>query len=208
MKYIIENSQVPLDRLKRFVQFSSSDLGSQLTSSNSAKDLLYLILDRCSLIDIKHIDEMVEEFDLKIAKQYIKKYKEELDEFCQKTSVRLCLKESFEVTLPYTPIICESSTLIIEGSPDEYTLQDVRDVLYIAFERLSYAIKMVYIEEGPFPNSIAITCTLAMHLAMLLLAKGFDNLEKLKPKRLIRLNVGYVTVWDRDHVDEVYDITI
>ena len=202
----IERNQLQINCLKSFLRYSYPDLTSQLSASCTIDDILSLVQKKCSLIDIKLLEEIVEEFELKEAEKHISTYKQEVAKFCQTMSVRLCLNETFQVSVPHTPLKCETATFVLDWNPDEHMLDDVRNLLSATFESLSLTIKVVVIKEG---NSIIIKCCFPVHLAMLLIAEAFDNLETLKQRfGLLSLTIGYVTVWNKQNRDEVNKIII
>ena len=197
----IEKRQPSIERLKRFLKFTHSELTSQLFATSTIDDILSIVQKKCSLIDIKLLEAIVKEFELKEAEKHISTYKEEIVKFCQTMSVHLCLKETFQVTVPHTPLQCETITFVLDWNPDEHMLDDVRNLLSATFESLSLTVKVVVIKES---NSIIIKCCFPVHLAMLLIAEAFDNLETLKQRfGLLSLTIGYVTVWNKQNRDEV-----
>ena len=199
---VIESCQPSIEqRLKRFLKLTYSNFTSRLSASSTIDDIFSLVQEKCSLIDIKLLEEMVKEFELKEAEKHINTYKEEIEKFCQTMSVRLCLNETFQVSVSHTPLKCETATFVLDWNPDEHTLDDVRNLLAATFESLSLTVKVVVIKEG---NSIIIKCCFPVHLAMLLIAEAFDNLETLKQRfGLLSLTIGYVTVWNKQNRDEV-----
>ena len=198
VKNSIENCRPSLENLKEFLEFTYSDITSRLSACKTVKDVLSLVKEKCSLINIKLLEGMIEEFQFKEAEQHIQTYKEEIDKFCQTMSARLCLNETFQVTVPHTPLQCETATFVVEGNPDECMLEDIRNLLSVAFERLSLTVNVVVIKKG---NSVVIICKFPVNLAMLLVAKAMDNLEILKKKfHLKSLTIGYVRVWNKHEV--------
>ena len=198
---VIESCQPSIERLKRFLKFTYSELTSQLSATSTIDDILSIVQKKCSLINIKLLEEIVEEFELKEAEKHISAYKQEVAKFCRAMSVRLCLNETFQVSVPHTPLKCETATFVLDWNPDEHMLDDVRNLLSATFESLSLTVKVVVIKEG---NSIIIKCCFPVHLAMLLIAEAFDNLETLKQRfGLLSLTIGYVTVWNKQSRDEV-----
>ena len=197
----IEKSQPPIDHLKLILKYSYPDLTSQLSTSKSFNEVLSLVQEKCSIINVALLEKIVQALKLKEAEKHINTYKEEIDKFCKTLSVRLSLNETFQVSVPHTPLKCETITFVVEGNPDEYMLDDVRNLLSATFEILSRSVHVVVIKEG---NSIIIKCCFPVHLAMLLIAEAFDNLETLKQKfGLLSLTIGYVTVWNKQNRDEV-----
>ena len=197
----IERSQPPIDHLKLILKYIYPDLASQLSTSKSFNEVLSLVQEKCSIINVALLEKIVQALKLKEAEKHINTYKEEIDKFCKTLSVRLSLNETFQVSVPHTPLQCETITFVVEGNPDEYMLDDVRNLLSATFEILSRSVHVLVIKEG---NSIIIKCCFPVHLAMLLIAEAFDNLETLKQRfGLLSLTIGYVTVWNKQNRDEV-----
>ena len=194
----IEENRLPVHCLKSFLGYSYHGLVSRLSICENINDILNLVQEKCSVIDISLLQGMAEEFELKQAEQHINTYKKEIEEFCQTMSVRLCLNKTFQVSVPHTPLQCETATFVLDWNPDEHMLDDVKNLLSATFESLSLTVKVVVIKEG---NSIIITCTFPVQLAMFLVDKAFDNLKMLKQKfGLLSLTIGCVTVLKRDKV--------
>ena len=204
VQMVIERSQPPIDHLKSILKYSYPDLASQLSTSKSFNEVLSLVQEKCSIINVALLEKIVQALELKEAEKHINTYKAEINKFCQTLSVRLCLKETFQVSVPHTPLKWETITFVVEGDPDKILLDDVRNLLSATFEILSRSVHVVVIKEG---NSIIIKCCFPVHLAMLLIAEAFDNLETLKQRfGLLSLTIGYVTVWNKQNRDEVNKI--
>ena len=200
---VIERRQPPmLDSLKKsFLSHSYPDIASQLSASKSINEVLSLVQKKCSLINIKLLQEIVVWLELKDAEEHIKAYKRQIKKFCRKMRARLCLNETFQVTVPHIPLKCEAITFVIDLNPDNFTLEDAQNLLSVAFDKLSDKVLVVSMKED---KSITILCTFPVHIAMLLIAKAFDNLETLKQRfGLLSLTIGYVTVWNKQNRDEV-----
>ena len=203
IQVVIEKRQPPmLDSLKNsFLRYSYPDIASQLSASKSINEVLSLVQKKCSLTNIKLLHKMVVALELQEAEEHIKTYEREIEDFCRKMRARLCLNETFQVTVPHTPLKCETITFVIDPNPDNFMLEDANDLLSAAFDKLSDKVLVVSMEDD---KSITILCTFPVHIAMLLIAKAFDNLETLKQRfGLLSLTIGYVTVWNKQNRDEV-----
>ena len=117
-------------------------------------------------------------------------------------SVRLCLEEIFPITATPTPLISETATFVLDWDPDDYTLNDIRTILSVVFERLAKRVTVKVIKEG---NSIIVTCTFPLNLLGPLIAKAQKTILSIKNKRLITLTIGHCIVWDVRKRDEVRD---
>ena len=201
---VVEKCQPSMERLKTFLEYSYPNLASRLSTSENIKSVLSLVQEKCSLINVALLEDMVEELELKEAEEHITTYKKEIDTFCQTLSARLCLNETFQVTVSHTRLQCETITFVLDWNPDDYMLDDVRNLLSVAFETLSRRVKVIVIKEG---NSVITVCSFPVHLASQLIAKAFKNLKTLKKGfGLLSLTIGYVTVWNEQNRDEVNEI--
>ena len=126
---VIEKHQPSIECLKRFLKFTHSELTSQLSATSTIDDILSVLQKKCSLIDIKLLEAIVKEFELKAAEKHIDTYKEDVAKFCQTMSVHLCLNETFQVSVPHTPLQCETATFVLDWNPDEHMLDDVKNLL-------------------------------------------------------------------------------
>ena len=74
-------------------------------------------------------------FNVEGVKTYIVSYTKAI-EFCQNSSIRVCLDEIFLVTMTSPPLKCETVTFVLDWDPDDYTLNDIRTLLSAVFQRL------------------------------------------------------------------------
>ena len=147
VQHVIEKCQPSIDELKRYLQYIYPDLDSRLHLCTSIDNVLSLVQEKCSLINTKLLEAMIKGFEFKEAEEYINTYKEEVARFCQGISVRLCL---YELSLKYTelPLRVPTVTFILDWNPDEYMLDDIRQLLCIAFEILNMIVRVVVIKES------------------------------------------------------------
>ena len=196
----INASPPPLDTLKRFVTDSYSHLKSQVFCSNSVDDILDVVNDHCTLIDINSLEGIVEQFKIKQAETHIQAYKNIVRSFCKETKACLCLNENFKITKTPSLLRCETIEFVLDWDPKSCTLKDIKDILS---ESLKMNVQIRYIGEG---NSIIVICFFPLSPAILIIiAKAQESLEVLKKKGLLKLTVGYCTIYDKCKRDEVRD---
>ena len=192
----------PIEEVKTLLQDSYPDLKSQLAHVNAVDEILTIIRDKCTLIDITYLEVIVETFDIEEAEGYVQTYKTSIEEFCRTVSVRLSLDENFKVSNTSSTLKCETATFILDWNPDDCVLDDVRDVLSECFESLS---KNVQIRVIKTTNSISVTCTFPLSLATALVAKALETIEVVKKSGLMRMCIGSCIIFDlkRRHVVSV-----
>ena len=149
-KAFLKNSPL-IEDLKTFLQDIFPDLKPQIAHVNTIGDILNIIREKCTLIDINYLERIVEEFDIREAKSYIEAYKSYMEEFCRTVSVKLCLDESFNVKTS-SSLKGETATFILDWDSDDCMINDIEDILSVCLEEQSInvqveTIKTINIEE-------------------------------------------------------------
>uniref|UniRef100_A0A1X7US54 Death domain-containing protein n=1 Tax=Amphimedon queenslandica TaxID=400682 RepID=A0A1X7US54_AMPQE len=190
---------VDVQELKGFLQIltSNSDIKEKLNACQSKGDVMQIIIDHCSLVDLTLLEGIIDRFKIEeSAKEHITEYKETVKVFCSDISLRSLLNET--ISCP-SSLQCETLRFSVDKSVDERTLKDVQDLTKIAFESNSSCIRVVVIKEG---NSFIITCSFPLALSESLIATALKNLEQLKKEGLIKLTIGYSTIYSQDENQE------
>ena len=195
----INKSSPPLDILKRFLEDGYSHLKSRIAHSNSINDVLDVVNDDCTLINISCLETVVKRFDIKEAMAHIQAYKEVVQSFCKEMKASLCLGESFKVTKIPPLLRCETAVFTLDWDPKGCTLEDIKNLLA---ESVEGNVEIRDIREG---RSIVVTCFFSLSLMTSLIAKAQETLESIKRKGLIQLTIGYCTIYDKHQRDKVRD---
>ena len=153
-----------------------------------------MIEGECSLTDIELLETVVEEFEVTEAEGYIEQYKTTLEGFCHSMSIDLCLKEKFDAVNTSPSLKCESATYVFDWRPDEKKLKDITDILSKTSGKF---VKIKYIDTG---YSIVVTCSFPHSLTGALIIKLSENLELLIKNGLMKLTVGYCTIWKKQKI--------
>ena len=182
--------------MKQFLRDGYSYLKSQIAHSNSIDDVLDVVNDHCTLIDISCLEGIVERFDIKEAKIHIQVYKNVLQSFCKETKACLCLNETFKENKSHSLLKYETAVFVLDRDPKSCTLEDIKDILA---ESVEDNVQIRVIREG---NSIIVTCFFPLNLTTLLIARAQETLESVKMRGLLQLTVGHCTIYDyrRDKV--------
>ena len=190
VRKIIKKEPPPLDDIKEFLCCYKSSLKSHLSSCSDISEVLQVIEKECSLINIRLLQSAVEEFRFKEAEKFINEYKDILKKFCHSVSLTLCLNEKF--ASGGTPLLqCEMATYVFDWEPDEHTLKDIRRIISKSSGKL---VQIKFIKRG---NSIIVTCSFPYSLTGSLVIKVMENLDILIKNGLMKLTIGYCTVWNK-----------
>uniref|UniRef100_A0A1X7TX83 Death domain-containing protein n=1 Tax=Amphimedon queenslandica TaxID=400682 RepID=A0A1X7TX83_AMPQE len=123
---IIKNEPPPLDDVKEFLRCCKSSLEPKLSLCSNIAEILRVVEKECSLIDIKLLQSLVEEFEIKEAEKFIVEYKGILKKFCRKVKISLCLNEKFEALGGSPSLQCETVTYVFDWEPDDHMLQNIK----------------------------------------------------------------------------------
>ena len=194
VRKVISNCPPPLEELKMFIEDFNSDLESELSEISDLQGVMRLIRKNCSLINIVLLEAVVEHFEIDDAQKYIDDYKKEIDESCRNLSVDLCLNEPFDVVRASPPLKCETATYVLGWEATEHKLKDVTDIVSKSSGKF---VKILHIKSI---RSITITCSFPHSLTGALIIKLSENLELLIKNGLMKLTVGYCTIWKKQKI--------
>ena len=179
-----------------FFADSYPHLETEITHSKSIDDVLNVVRDHCTLINISCLEGIVERFDITEAETHIQAYKDVVQSFCKETKASLCLEETFKERKSHSLLKCETAEFILDWDPTNYTLQDIRDIIA---ESVEDNVQICVIREG---KSIIVTCFFPLSLITSIIARAQETLEIMKEKGLLQLTVGHCVIYNhrRDKV--------
>ena len=189
-----------LQDLKTYLRMCFRELRPLLTIAQSFNDVMEIVQDKCTIINICCLEEIVDQYDITEAKVHITNYNTAVDEFCKKIKADVCCNQSFMISSSSHQLTCETIVFVLEWEADKYTLIDIRGLLSKAFKDMAKSVQVRSIKEG---NSIIVTCYAPQSLIDLLLITAEENLDTLKEMGLIKLTLGYHTIYDKCQRDKV-----
>ena len=192
----IKEAEPELNDLKELVESCNSDLKPKLAECSKVSNILSLVKEECSLIDVSLLEALVKEFNVKKAEKYIEEYMGILKKFLEDTRITCCLKEKFDAVSAHPPLNCEMITYVFDWRPDERMLKDITDILSESSGKL---VKIRYIDTG---YSIAVTCSFPYSLHGVLITRVMENLQLLIKNGLIKLTIGYWTIWEEEKTEQ------
>ena len=192
----IKEAEPELNDLKELVGSCNSELKPKLAECSKVSDVLSLVEEECSLTHFALLEALVKEFNVEEAKKHIEKYRGILKEFLETTPIARCLKEKFDAVKTHPPLNCEIITYVFDWQPDERMLKDIKDILSESSGKL---VRIRYINKG---NSIAVTCSFPYSLHGVLIARVMENLQFLIKNGLIKLTIGYWTIWEKEKTSQ------
>ena len=189
-----------LEEFKKYLRRCFRELKPQLSSAESFDDVMELVEDKCTIINVCCLEAIVDHYNITEAKQHITDFKRSVDKFCEKVKSDICINQNFKVTSSHH-LTCETIEFVLEWEADKYTLSHIKDLLSKAFKDMAKSVQVRAIKEG---NSIIVTCYAPQHKMDILLIIAKENLDTLKEMKVIKLTIGYCTLYDHK-VRELYN---
>ena len=178
------------------------ELRPLLVTAESFNDVIEIVQDKCTIINICCLEDIVDQYDITEAKEHITNYNTTVDAFCERIKADVCRNQSFMMSSSSHLLICETIVFILDWEADKCTLIDIKGLLSKAFKGLAKSVQVRAVNEG---NSIIVTCYAPQSLIDLLLMTAKDNLDLLKQLGVIKLTIGYCTIYDKHQRDKVRD---
>lgn len=196
---LITKSTKSVKDVRKFIESFTSQLEGELMVAESMLDLLLVIRRNTSLVDTEMFHALNDQLQLQNGKVLLDKYQEELEKFSESVSLRLCASESFETIRTHPPLKCESAAFNFEWAPDAKNLKEVQDMLSQSTGKL---MKLHSIETASdSSDSVFVHCMFPYSLMGAAIATVHDNIQLLKSKGLLKITIGYLTVWKRQIQD-------
>ena len=122
---VLKSSIEDFTALQDFIGSCNSDLKND-PQFHDPSQLMHVIEKGCSLIDIRLIRAVAEEFQVSEVKKYIDEYNHIFTKFCELLSKLLSLKEKvFDSS-------CQTITYALDRTLDPTTMKDIKDILSIS----------------------------------------------------------------------------
>ena len=190
-----------LKELKTYLRRCFRELKPQLSSAESFDDVMELVKDKCTIINICCLEAIVDHYNITEAKRHITEFKTAVDKFCEKVKTDLCISQNFKVTSSHH-LTCETIEFVLEWKTDEHTLSHIKDLLSKAFKDMAKSVQVRAIREG---NSVIVNCYAPHYIMGILLITAEENLDILKEMGLLKLTLGYHIIYDKHQRDKVRD---
>ena len=177
------------DLMEYLYGYKRPGLHLQLDHCRNTADVLHLISNYNSMIDINLFEAIVNNFNVEAAKPFIQKHKERI-KIIQQSVLHQFLDKKF-VAEP--PLQSEKIEIYVKHNVQSCTFDEVEQIIKAAFREHEPNVRIVVIREG---SSYIVTCSFPILLSEELISTALDNTETLKEKGVQRLTIGFSTVYD------------
>ncbi|XP_019861027.1 PREDICTED: histone-lysine N-methyltransferase, H3 lysine-79 specific-like [Amphimedon queenslandica] len=150
-----------------------------------------------NLIDIEMLQGLTEHLQLPEGREIISEYQEDMMKYASSLPVQLCTAESLNTILMPPPLKCESATFAFKWDPEQKKLKDAVDIVSKSTGKL---MKVYNLEMSG--DEVHVNCVFLYTLMGAAIATVHDNIEALISDGIVKVTIGYLTVWKK----QVHDI--
>ena len=190
--FLRKQNDLNINEIKTLVTDCFPALKSELNDKETINGVLDVVKRKCNIMNMRPLEVLIIQFNIKEAEKIIKEYKKKAKDFCKKISVRLCLGEKLQAVPTPSRLKSETVVFILDWNPDESTLQDINDVLEKLEPLENYRIQIDQIGTG---HSVAVTCYCPAEYIGSLITTVLEKIEMLQKRGLKEFIVGNDTIW-------------
>ena len=137
----------PLEEFKRCLRICFPELKPQLSIAESFDDVMELVRDKCSIINIVCVEAIANYYNIKQAKTQIMNYKSDVEHFCSNIKLDVCQNESL-LTSQAPLLNCETIEFVLKWETDKRALNEIRDVLWKEFGDMAKNVLVKDVKKG------------------------------------------------------------
>ena len=151
-----------------------------------------IIVNNYNIINTDCLEATSNQFNIKGVKIKIEEYKIAVNNFCEEVTVSMCFGETFKAVFHTHHLTCETVEFIMKWQAHNCKLRDIIDLKQKIFGTNHNRVYITDISEG---NAVIVTCYTPPHLINVLMVEADENREVMEKLNVIKLTVGYTTVW-------------
>ena len=152
---LIANSIPSLNVLKLFLERAYIEMKPQLAHAETVDDVLILVIEKCSLINVSCLEVVIDHYDIRTAKEELLLYMATVEKFCEETTVSQCIDESFSLRLSSSQLLtCD--TVQFTPKNNACSLSEIKNIKEHLFDH--FANKVLIQSIAIYKEFITVTC--------------------------------------------------
>ena len=151
---LIANGIPSLNELKLFLERAYIEMKPQLAHAETVDDVLILVIERCSLINMSCLEVVIDHYDIRAAKEELLLYMATVvEKFCEETTVSQCIDESFRLSSSQL-LTCDTVQFIPKNNA--CSLSEIKNIKEHLFDH--FANKVLIQSIAVYKEFITVTC--------------------------------------------------
>ena len=184
-----------LFELKSFIKRAYVEMKPKLSHAETVDDVLRLVIERCSLINVSCLESVIGYCDIKPAKEELSQYMKRVDEFCEATTVSQCVNETFRLS---SSQLLSCDTVQFALRIDDCSLSELRRLKKRLFGQFADRVLIHSIE---YKDCVTVKCFAPQHIRDCLIAES-EGSSILVRGEIQMLRIGSNVLWDYEITDE------
>ena len=155
---LLTNKVSSLNEVKLFLERAYVEMKPQLAHAETMDDVLILVIEKCSLINVSCLEAVINHCDIKPAKDELSQYMTAVDEFCEATTIRQCVNETFRLS---SPQLLSCDTVQFAPRNDDCSLSELRR---LKKDLLCHFSDRVLIHSIEYRGYVTVICYAPQHI--------------------------------------------
>ena len=184
---LIANDVSSLNELKLFLERAYVEMKPQLAHIETVDDVLLLVIEKCSLINVSCLEAVINHCDIKRAKEELTHYMTAVDEFCETTTISHCVNETFRLS---SSLLLSCDTVqFVPKSTDSCSLSELRRLKNDLFGQFAEKVLIHSIEYKEFATVI---CYAPQHIRDCL----HNEIDKSMREEIQMICISNIVLWN------------
>ena len=159
----------------------------QLAHVETVDDVLLLVIEKCSLINVSCLEAVINHYDIKRAKEELTHYMTAVDEFCEATTISQCVNEIFRLS---SSLLLSCDTVqFVPKSTDSCSLSELRRLKNDLFGQFA---KKVLIHSIEYLEFATVICYAPQHIRDCL----HNEIDKSMREEIQMMCIGNNMLWN------------
>ena len=184
---LITNKVSSLNELKLFLERAYVEMKPQLAHAETVDDVLILVIEKCSLINMSCLEAVINHCDIKPAKEELSHYMKRVDEFCEATTISQCVSETFRLS---SSLLLSCDTVhFVPKCIDSCSLSEPRQLKNDLFGQIAERVLIHSIEYRKFATVI---CYAPQHIRDCL----HNEIDKSMREEIQMMCISNIVLWN------------
>ena len=146
-------------------------------------DILILVIEKCSLINMSCLEAVINHFDIKPAKEELSQYMKRVHEFCEATTISQCVNETFRLS-PSQLLSCD--TVQFAPRNDDCSLSELKR---LKKDLLCHFSDRVFIHSIEYKGCATVICYAPQHIR-------HNEIDKSMREEIQMMRISDDVLWD------------
>ena len=172
----------------------------QLAHAETVDDVLLLVIEKCSFINVSCLEAVINHYDIKPAKEELTQYMTTVDEFCEATTISQCVNEIFRSSY-FQLLSCDTVQFVPR---DDCSLSELKSFKIDLFGQFADRVLIHSIEYKKYATVI---CYVPQHIRECLKIECKNSSTSMKGE-IQMIHISSDMLWDYTITNDEDNVSI